>query len=52
MPKPAKPEKPVELPNFGVRIPSERFHVSKLNVRVDEAFGESEEDKLERRASP
>lgn len=46
MPKPSKPDKPVELPNFGTRIPSERFHVSKLNIRVDEPFGESEEDKL------
>jgi len=46
MPKPAEPPKPVELPSFGARIPSERFHVSKLNVRVDEPFGESEEDKL------
>jgi ParB/RepB/Spo0J family partition protein len=46
MPKPAKPEKPVDLPSFGTRIPAERFHVSKLNVRVDEPFGESDEDKL------
>jgi len=46
MPKPAEPPKPVELPSFGARIPAERFHVSKLNVRVDEPFGESEEDKL------
>jgi ParB/RepB/Spo0J family partition protein len=46
MPKPFKPDKTVELPKFGERIPAEKLHVSKLNVRVDEPFGESEADKL------
>lgn len=46
MPKLARPTKTVDLPNFGVRILAERFHVSRLNVRVDEPFGDSEEDKL------
>jgi ParB/RepB/Spo0J family partition protein len=36
---------PSDLPRFGERIPAERFHVSKLNVRVREPFGESERDK-------
>jgi ParB/RepB/Spo0J family partition protein len=46
MPNPVKVDKSVNLPKFGERIPAERFHVSKLNVRVEEPFGESEEDKL------
>jgi ParB-like chromosome segregation protein Spo0J len=46
MPRPIKVDKTVQLPQFGERVPTERFHVSKLNVRVDEAFGQSEEDKL------
>jgi len=33
-----------KLPKVGNRIPTEKFHVSKLNVRADEAFGETEED--------
>lgn len=33
-----------ELPKVGNRIPVEKFHVSPLNVRADEPFGESEED--------
>jgi ParB family chromosome partitioning protein len=37
--------KPVDLPHFGERIPAERFHVSELNVRASEPFGESENDK-------
>jgi len=45
MPKLVKPDKTVELPKFGERIPAERFHVSKLNVRASEPFGESENDK-------
>jgi len=45
MPKPVKPDKTVELPKFGDRIPAERFHVSKMNVRFNEPFGESERDK-------
>jgi ParB family chromosome partitioning protein len=45
MSKPAKPDKAVELPSFGVRIPSERFHVSELNMRAKEPFGQSERDK-------
>lgn len=44
--KPVKTNRAVDLPRFGERIPAERFHVSKLNVRVDEPFGESEADKL------
>jgi len=35
-----------DLPKAGDRIPTERFHVSKCNVRFDEAFGESEEDRV------
>lgn len=46
MPKPVKPDKTVELPKFGDRIPAERFHVSKMNVRFNEPFGESERDKI------
>ena len=33
-----------ELPRVGDRIPVERLHVSEMNVRADEDFGESEED--------
>jgi len=33
------------LPKIGDQIPVENFHVSKLNVRATEPFGESEEDK-------
>lgn len=34
-----------ELPKIGAKIPVEKFHVSKMNVRAKEAFGEPEEDK-------
>lgn len=34
-----------ELPKTGQRIPANKFFVSKMNVRVDEAFGNAEEDK-------
>lgn len=33
-----------ELPKIGGRIPIEKFHVSRLNVRAGEDFGVSEED--------
>ena len=33
-----------ELVEVGCRIPVEKFHVSRLNVRAGEAFGEVEED--------
>ena len=33
------------LPKVGDKIPVERFWVSKMNMRADEPFGESEEDK-------
>jgi ParB/RepB/Spo0J family partition protein len=46
MPKQIAVDRTVALPKFGERIPAARFHVSKLNVRVDEPFGESEEDKM------
>ena len=46
MPKPAKIDKTIQLPKFGDRIPAERFHVSKLNVRAKAPFGDSERDKL------
>lgn len=36
----------MELPKVGDKIPIERFHVSKLNMRADEPFGDAEEDKL------
>lgn len=45
MPKPIAVDRTVTLPKSGDRIPAERFHVSKLNVRVDEPFGESVNDK-------
>lgn len=45
MPKPVKVDKTVELPKYGQRVPIERFHVSKLNVRANEPFGESVNDK-------
>jgi len=35
-----------EWSKIGDRVPVERFHVSPLNVRAEEAFGEAEEDKL------
>jgi len=35
-----------ELPKVGDKIPIEKFFVSKMNMRVDEPFGESEEDRL------
>jgi ParB/RepB/Spo0J family partition protein len=38
------PDKP-ELPRFGQMIPADKFHVSKLNVRFNEPFGQSEKDK-------
>lgn len=34
-----------ELPKAGDRVPASKFFVSKMNVRVDEAFGNVEEDK-------
>ena len=33
-----------ELPKSGNRIPAAKFFVSKMNVRVEEAFGETDED--------
>lgn len=45
MPKPVKVDRTPDLPKFGERIPAERFHISKLNVRASEPFGESENDK-------
>lgn len=35
-----------EMPKLGDRIPAEKFHVSKMNVRAGDPFGESDEDKL------
>jgi len=35
-----------ETPKIGARIPAENFHVSPLNVRAEEPFGEAEEDQL------
>ena len=35
-----------KLPSAGEEIPVERFHVSRLNVRAGEPFGQSEEDQL------
>ena len=35
-----------KMPDQGEEIPVERFHVSKLNVRAGEPFGQSEEDEL------
>lgn len=32
-------------PTTGDKIPTAKFHISKLNVRADEPFGETEEDK-------
>ncbi len=32
------------LPNFGEKIPVEKFHVSPLNMRANEPFGKAEED--------
>jgi ParB family chromosome partitioning protein len=46
MPKQVALDRTPELPGFGERIPAARFHISTLNVRVNEPFGESEEDKL------
>jgi ParB/RepB/Spo0J family partition protein len=46
MPRPVKVDKTPDLPKFGDRIPVERFHISKLNVRADRPFGETEKDKL------
>ncbi|MEM3880991.1 MAG: ParB/RepB/Spo0J family partition protein, partial [Candidatus Bathyarchaeia archaeon] len=34
------------LPKVGDKIPIEKFFVSKMNMRVDEPFGESEEDRM------
>jgi len=34
-----------DLPNVGGHIPVEKFHISELNVRVGQPFGESEEDR-------
>jgi ParB/RepB/Spo0J family partition protein len=33
-----------ELPRVGDRIPVERFHISEMNVRAGELFGDAEED--------
>jgi hypothetical protein len=46
MPKPIRVDQTPDLPKFGDRIPAEKFHVSKCNVRYNEAFGESEQDKV------
>ena len=35
-----------ELPKVGDRIPSEKFHESKCNMRYREPFGDDEEDKI------
>ena len=35
----------MSLPKMGDHVPIEKFHVSELNVRVQERFGECEEDK-------
>jgi len=37
-------ESKLELPRRGDRIPADKFFVSKMNVRVAEAFGETDED--------
>jgi ParB/RepB/Spo0J family partition protein len=34
----------LDLPKAGEKIPVERFHVSEMNVRYEDSFGESEED--------
>lgn len=34
------------LPEAGVKVSVEKFHVSKMNARADEPFGKSEEDQL------
>lgn len=34
-----------DLPSAGTKIPVEKLHVSECNVRYDERFGESEEDR-------
>jgi len=46
VPKSIAVDKSVQLPKFGERIPAEKFHVSKMNVRFNEPFGESEKDKI------
>lgn len=38
-------EIPIMLPKVGDKVPVEMFHVSKMNVRFGEPFGEDEEDK-------
>lgn len=35
-----------ELPKIGEKIPVDRFHVSEINMRYGEPFGESEDDQL------
>ena len=35
-----------ELPKIGDRVPLEKFHISSLNIRAGEPFGEAEEDQL------
>ena len=35
-----------KLPKTGDKIPADKFHVSKMNVRADEPFGEAEQDRL------
>lgn len=37
-------ESKYELPKSGDRIPADKFFVSKMNVRVEEAFGDTDED--------
>jgi ParB/RepB/Spo0J family partition protein len=46
MPKPIKIDKSPDMPKFGETLSADHFHISKLNARVDEPFGNSEEDKL------
>jgi len=45
MPKPIRVDKTPDVPKAGDRMPVERFHISKLNVRANRPFGESEKDK-------
>jgi ParB/RepB/Spo0J family partition protein len=45
MPRPVKVDKTPDLPKFGDKIPVERFHISKMNIRADRPFGKSEKDK-------
>lgn len=45
MPKPVAVDRTPDLPKSGERIPIEHFHVSKMNIRFSEPFGETEADK-------